>query len=49
MSKQVYLHTQLKKGPRGVRFDGCYSPGGVIVTHKGVELTSMGVGRLLAA
>ena len=35
-----------KKGPRGVRFEGCYSPGSVMATHKGVELTSWGVGRL---
>ena len=35
-----------KKGPRGVRFEGCYSPGSVMATHKGVQLTYMGVGRL---
>ena len=28
--------------PRGVRFEGCYSPGSVMATHKGVELTSWG-------
>ena len=38
--------TVKKKGPRGVRFEGCYSPGSVMATHKGVELTSWGVGRL---
>ena len=41
------LYTLLqKKGPRGVRFEGCYSPRSVMATHKGVELTSWGVGRL---
>ena len=39
-------NTVKKKGPRGVRFEGCYSPGSVMATHKGVELTSWGVGRL---
>ena len=39
--------TVKKTGPRGVRrFEGCYSPGSVMATHKGVQLTSMGVGRL---
>ena len=40
------LYTVKKKGPRGVRFEGCYSPGSVMATHKCVELTSWGVGRL---
>ena len=39
-------YTVKKKGPRGVRFEGCYSPRSVMATHKGVELTSWGVGRL---
>ena len=39
-------YTVKKTGPRGVRFEGCYSPGSVMATHKGVQLTSMGVGRL---
>ena len=43
---RVRVHTVKKKGPRGVRFEGCYSPGSVMATHKGVELTSWGVGRL---
>ena len=34
--------TVKKKGQRGVRFEGCYSPGSVMATHKGVELTSWG-------
>ena len=38
--------TVKKKGPRGVRFEMCYSPRSVMATHKGVELTSWGVGRL---
>ena len=39
-------HTLLKKkGPRGVRIERCYSPGGVLITHKGVQLTYMGVDR----
>ena len=33
-------------GLRGVRFEGCYSPRSVMATHKGVALTSWGVGRL---
>ena len=41
--------TVKKTGPRGVRFEGCYSLGSVMATHKGIQLTSMGVGRLLAA
>ena len=36
------IHTVKKKFPRGVRFEGCYSPGSVMATHKGVELTSWG-------
>ena len=45
--KQYDAHALLKKkGPRGVRFEGCYSPRSVMATHKGVELTSWGVGRL---
>ena len=43
---QILLTLLKKKGPRGVRFEGCYSPGSVMATHKGVELTSWGVGRL---
>ena len=39
-------HCKKKKRPRGVRFEGCYSPGSVMATHKGVQLTYMGVGRL---
>ena len=35
-------YTVKKKGPRGVRFEGCYSPGSVMAAHKGVELTSWG-------
>ena len=42
----VRVYTVKKKGPRGVRFEGCYSPGSVMATHKGVELTYWGVGRL---
>ena len=43
----VWLPCTVKKtGPRGVRFEGCYSPGCVMATHKGIQLTSMGVGRL---
>ena len=38
--------TVKKKGPRDVKADGCYSPGGVLVTHKGVLLTSMSVGKV---
>ena len=36
----------LRKGSRGVRFEGCYSLGSVIASHKGVQLTSLGVGIL---
>ena len=39
-------YTVKKKGPRGVTAQGCYSPGGVLVTHKGVLLTSMSVGKV---
>ena len=28
-----------KKGPRSVRFEGCYSQESVMATHKGVQLT----------
>ena len=51
-SDEFYKHVRIltctvkKKGPRGVGFEGCYSPGSVMATHKGVELTSWGVGRL---
>ena len=38
--------TVKKKGPRGVTAQECYSPGGVLVTHKGVLLTSMSVGKV---
>ena len=41
-----FYYTVKKKGPRGVRFEGCYSPRSVMATHKGVKLTSWGVGRL---
>ena len=43
---EMWHCTVKKKGPRGVRFEGCYSPRSVMATHKGVELTSCGVGRL---
>ena len=39
-------YTVKKKGPRGVTAQGCYSPRGVLVTHKGVLLTSMSVGKV---
>ena len=34
------------KRPRGVRFEGSYSPGSVMATHKGVQLAYMGAGIL---
>ena len=43
---RLCIYTVKKKGPRGVRFEGCYSPRSVMATHKGVELTSWSVGRL---
>ena len=35
------VNTVKKKRPKG-----CYSPGGVLVTHKGVQLTSMSVDKV---
>ena len=50
-SDEFYKHVRIltctvKKKARGVLGEGCYSPGSVMATHKGVELTSWGVGRL---